>query len=154
MIQRIQSIYLFLVFVFALLSLTFPLANVFAANEYFSINLISFKHLGPELFSGAGYFKYGLAAILAIIMILTFITIFRYKKRMLQIKFGRLNIALHVVFVALAALFLNKVSNTSGLDIKYGISIVFPLVSIVLIILANIAIRKDEKLVRAADRLR
>ncbi len=39
-------------------------------------------------------------------------------------------------------------------EVSYGPGIFFPIISLLFILLANRAIRKDENLVRAADRIR
>lgn len=44
--------------------------------------------------------------------------------------------------------------NVEGIHIVYGISSYIPIAQIILLILAQRAIRKDEKLVRSSERLR
>lgn len=154
MIQRIQTIYLFLVFIFALLSLTFPLASFMLEAQMTSIELFNFKQQEMSLFSNAPSFKMSLIALIAAIMILTITTTLKYKNRPLQMRLGRMNLLLHLVFVVIAFVFIDNAGKALETSIKYGPAIIFPLISMVLIFLANKAILKDEKLVKAADRLR
>lgn len=69
-------------------------------------------------------------------------------------RLGRMNLLLHLVFVVIAFVFIDNAGKALETSIKYGPAIIFPLISMVLIFLANKAILKDEKLVKAADRLR
>jgi len=136
MIQRIQTIYLLLSaavagglnFVFNLWTTTEKVL-VFAKD-----NLLYFG-----LFLGSA----GLSVI----------TIFMYKNRKSQFVMGRLNIILNFI---LLGLFVYQSLNLYG-ETKVsekGIGMFLPIVSIVLLVLANKAIKKDEDLVKSVDRLR
>jgi hypothetical protein len=86
--------------------------------------------------------------------VLAFITIFLFKNRKLQFVLNRLNILFHLI---LLGIFVYRMLNLSGGIEKIsekGIGVVFPLISIVLLVLANRAIKKDEDLVKSVDRLR
>lgn len=155
MIQRIQSIYLSLVFIFSLLFLFLPMGYLEIADITYKIKAwgLNSDNLPSETQTS---FLHGMSIIFltVIIMILTVLTIFRYKKRLQQIQFGKLNILLHVGLVVLAFFYLDTFQqNFSGI-FSYGAAVVMPLVSMILILLANRAIRKDDNLVRSADRLR
>ncbi len=77
---------------------------------------------------------------------------FNYRKRQLQIVLNRLNIILAFVLTGLFAW--KYLSFPEGSEPGFGLGGVMPLISVVLLVLANRAILKDEMLVRAADRLR
>jgi len=136
MIQRIQTIYLLLsaavggglIFVFNLWT-TIEKTLVFAKDDmlYFGLFL-------------------GSAA-------LSLISIFMYKNRKSQFVLGRLNIILNFI---LLGLFVYLSLNLSGetLVSEKGIGMLLPIISIVLLVLANKAIKKDEDLVKSVDRLR
>ncbi|WP_299254611.1 DUF4293 domain-containing protein [uncultured Lacinutrix sp.] len=136
MIQRIQSVYLLLtagisaglIFVFHLW-ITNEDVKIFAIDEllYFGLFL-------------------GSAA-------LSLLSIFMFKNRKLQFVLGRLNIILNVI---LLGFFVYQSLNVSGeaLVSEKGIGIFLPILSIVLLVLANKAIKKDEDLVKSVDRLR
>ena len=136
MIQRIQSLYLFgaaicsmgLIFVFHLWTNNSDIP-VFAKDEIVFLSL----------FLGSG--------------VLSLISIFSFKKRQLQFVLGRLNIILNFI---LLGVFLYQSLNLSGeADVsEKGIGILLPVLSIVLLVLANKAIKKDEDLVKSVDRLR
>ena len=85
---------------------------------------------------------------------LAFITIFLFKNRQLQFVLGRVNIILNLI---LLGLFVYRSLNLSG-EIseisEKGIGMLLPVFSIVFLVLANKAIKKDEDLVKSVDRLR
>jgi ABC-type polysaccharide transport system permease subunit len=81
------------------------------------------------------------------------LSISRFKQRKSQFMLGRLNILLNFF---LLGLFLYQSLNVSGETevSEKGIGIFLPIISIVLLALANKAIKKDEDLVKSVDRLR
>ena len=137
MIQRIQTIYLFAAFIFmGILSFVFPLMTdksgekqVFATDH--TVDLVLFL---------------GSAA-------LSLISIFLYKNRKLQFVLGRLNIILNLILLGLFVYHLLNLPGDGALS-KKGIGMFLPIFSIVFLVLANKAIKKDEDLVKSVDRLR
>ncbi len=136
MIQRIQTVYLFLAFIcMGVLPFVFPLWKDAAGKDfYFMMNL-------------------GYSALFGISMTLSLVSIFGYKKRQNQFVMNRLNIISNVI---LLGLFVYRSLNLSGETqvSEKGIGMFLPIVSIVLLVLANKAIKKDEDLVKSVDRLR
>ena len=84
---------------------------------------------------------------------LSLIAIFMYKNRKFQFVLGRLNIILNFF---LLGFFVYQSLNVSGETVvsEKGIGMFLPIISIVLLVLANKAIKKDEDLVKSVDRLR
>ncbi|MDG3580946.1 DUF4293 domain-containing protein [Galbibacter pacificus] len=85
--------------------------------------------------------------------ILAFITIFLFKNRKNQFVLNRLNMILNLFllgFFVYRSLVLSGEINIS----EKGIGMLLPVVSIVFLVLANRAIKKDEDLVKSVDRLR
>lgn len=84
---------------------------------------------------------------------LSLIAIFKYKNRQTQFVLGRLNIILNFI---LLGLFVYRSLNLSGETYvsEKGIGMLLPVFSIVFLVLANKAIKKDEDLVKSVDRLR
>ena len=136
MLQRIQTIYLLgaagvsagLTFVFNLW-ITEGGLNVFAKDDLL--------YLG--LFLGSA--------------VLSVISIFMYKNRKSQFMLGRLNIILNFILLGFFVYQSLNVSGETAVSEK-GIGMFLPIVSIVLLALANKAIKKDEDLVKSVDRLR
>lgn len=79
-------------------------------------------------------------------------SVFRYRSRQQQVVSGRINIIINFVLFGLI-LFLYFTLQKQGEVVLHLASFV-PILSVVLISLANRAILKDEALVRSADRLR
>ncbi len=101
-----------------------------------------------------GLFQAALVFLVFAIMVITIIATFKYKKRVLQIRLGRLNILLLLTLIVLSFVYIDFVKAQLLADIDYREGIFFPFVSIILIFLANRAIRRDEALVRSAGRIR
>lgn len=136
MIQRVQTLYLLisaaisggLIFVFHLWT-TENEASVFAKDNITYLLLF----LGSAL--------------------LSLISIFSYKKRQSQFVLGRLNIILNFILLGLFVYQLLIPPGESQISEK-GVGIFIPIFSIVFLVLANKAIKKDEDLVKSVDRLR
>lgn len=136
MLQRIQTVYLLIV---AILGGVLPFwLNLWTdadGNEIFAKDEI--------LFSSAFYGS----ALLAVI------TIVLFKNRKLQFVLNRVNMLLNLF---LLGFFVYRSLNLSG-EISVsekGIGMLIPVFSIVFLVLANRAIKKDEDLVKSVDRLR
>lgn len=155
MIQRIQTVYLFLVFLLALLFLFFPKGTLDMDGMVYII-----KSWGIALEEGVEKPDYshflGIVSLVMpfIIMILSTYTTFIYKNRLLQIKLGKINIFLHVILVVSTFFYLDVIKKSFSGEFTYGVAVVFPLLAMIFLLLANRAIRKDEELIRSADRLR
>ena len=136
MIQRLQTLYLFLaavisgglIFVFYLW-INNEGAKVFALDNYTYLGMF----LGSSL--------------------LSLISIFRFKNRQSQFVLGRLNIILN--FVLLGVIVYQSLNLSGEINVsEKGIGMLLPVFSIVCLALANKAIKKDEDLVKSVDRLR
>ena len=137
MIQRIQTIYLLLAFVVTgVLPFFIPLWTMSDGKDYFFMqNQVYVVALGLST-------------------TLSLLSIVSYKKRQNQFVIGRLNIILNLI---LLGLFVYRSLNVSGENLavsEKGIGMFLPIVAIVLLVLANKAIKKDEDLVKSVDRLR
>ncbi|SHJ03090.1 DUF4293 domain-containing protein [Algibacter luteus] len=85
--------------------------------------------------------------------ILSIVAIFMYKNRKSQFVMGRLNIILNFILLGFFVYQSLNISGETAVSEK-GIGMLLPIVSIVLLALANKAIKKDEDLVKSVDRLR
>ena len=140
MLQRIQTIYLFIAFIATgVLPFVFPLWTTQNGEHYYFIKNLAYVAL------------FGFSTTLSVISILTF------KKRKKQFVMGRLNIILNLILLGLfiyQSLNLSGEKDTALVFSEKGIGMVLPIVSIVFLSLANKAIKKDEDLVKSVDRLR
>lgn len=137
MIQRIQTIYLILAFVVTgILPFLFPLWTMNDGKEYFFMQNQFYVIL------------LGLSTTLSVFSIIS------YKKRQNQFVVGRLNIILNLILLGLFVYRSLNISGETVLVSEKGIGMFLPVVAIVLLVLANKAIKKDEDLVKSVDRLR
>ncbi len=85
--------------------------------------------------------------------VLSFYSILNFKKRQHQFVLNRLNMIFNFI---LLGFFVYRSLNLSGETMvsEKGIGMFLPAISIVLLVLANKAIKKDEELVKSVDRLR
>ena len=137
MIQRIQTIYLIL---------TFLVTGV----------LLFFVPLWTTIDGKAFYFMQDqvYTILLGLSTMLTVISIISYKKRQNQFVMGRLNIILNLILLGLFVYRSLNLSGEAATVSEKGIGMFLPIVAIVLLVLANKAIKKDEDLVKSVDRLR
>tara|TARA_R110000868_G_scaffold68390_1_gene202210 strand:- start:173 stop:586 length:414 start_codon:yes stop_codon:yes gene_type:complete len=137
MIQRIQTIYLILAFVVTgILPFLFPLWTMNDGKEYFFMQ--------NQIY----------VIILGLSTTLTVLSIVSYKKRQNQFVVGRLNMILNLILLGLFVYRSLNVSGETALVSEKGIGMFLPIIAIVLLVLANKAIKKDEDLVKSVDRLR
>ncbi len=85
--------------------------------------------------------------------VVSIFAIFLFRNRKLQTVVNRLNILMNLI---LLGVFVYRALTMSGATAvaEKGIGMFIPILSIVLLVLANRAIRKDEQLVKSVDRLR
>ncbi|TFG78899.1 MAG: DUF4293 family protein [Flavobacteriales bacterium] len=136
MIQRIQTIYMLLTAVVSgLLPFWVNLWSEADGTEIYARNEI----LVSVLF-------YGVA-------ILALVAIVQYKNRKNQFVLNRLNMILSLFLLGFFVYRSLNISGETSVSEK-GIGMLIPLFSIVFLVLANRAIKKDEDLVKSVDRLR
>ena len=137
MLQRIQTVYLILAFVTAgVLPFFIPLWTMADGEAFLFIQNQVYVAL------------FGLSTTLTVLSIVSF------KKRQNQFVMGRLNIILNLILLGLFVYRSLNVSGETAAVSEKGIGMFLPIVAIVLLVLANKAIKKDEDLVKSVDRLR
>ena len=137
MIQRIQTVYLLLAFVVTgVLPFFIPLWTMADGKDFFFMQ------------NQAYVVFLGLSTTLSLLGILS------YKKRQNQFVIGRLNIILNLILLGLFIYHSLNLSGGTAAVSEKGIGMFLPIVAIVLLVLANKAIKKDEDLVKSVDRLR
>ena len=151
MIQRIQSLYLLVSAILGMVCLSMPLGQFRTEDNELFANL--YNLWVKDLENGSHSFApWALFALLLIITSLTFLDIFLYKHRALQMRVLTLCMTLlvgyYAYFVFFAYMFKGDGSFTPS------VTAALPFVCIVLDYLAFRGILKDEMLVRSLDRLR
>jgi len=156
MLQRIQTLYLLVVVVTSIVMFFVPLVSFLSDLLYLKLYVYEFKNLTPDSevqFSFTTVLP--LALINAGVLILSLVTIFRYKNRISQVKFVRFNLLLSMLLiVGIFVLYPNIVLRTSEAVSEFEIGAYIPIINLLFLFLANRNILKDEKLVRSVDRLR
>jgi hypothetical protein len=95
-----------------------------------------------------------LSIILALVPVISLITVFLYKNRKLQIKFTIGLITLIIAKILTVFYYSNHVINEFNAELVPGINLVYPFLSLIFAFLALRGIKKDDNLIRSYDRLR
>jgi len=152
MIQRIQSLYMLVAFALGVACLSLPLGYFCTAEGERVSDLFNLWMRSVE--DGAiSFTPWALFAILLTTTTLTFIDIFLFTRRALQMRILVVCILLLVGYYVYLG-FCIYIAHANGYDFTPRVSAAFPFVGIVLDYLAFRAILKDELLVRSLDRLR
>ena len=153
MIQRIQSLYLLVVFILISLTSFMPLALLVGANgkvfPFFSRGILGHEP-GAEMI----YNSWPLAVLLVLIALIALVSLFLYKKRILQIRFTVINILLMIGSLGLIYYNVNSQVEALNATVQYQIADIFPVIGAILSYLAIRSIGKDEALIRSIDRIR
>ncbi|WBL21507.1 DUF4293 domain-containing protein [Zunongwangia sp. HRR-M8] len=136
MLQRIQTVYLLIAAIV-------------------SLGLIFLFALWQDAEGGAIYAQDQLTVFIMFIAsgLLSLVSIFMFKNRKLQFVLGRINILLNFFLLGVFVYWSLSLPGEMNISEK-GIGMFLPIISIVFLVLANKAIKKDEDLVKSVDRLR
>jgi hypothetical protein len=155
MIQRIQSLYILLTIILLFMWYFMPLASIVDIEYTYNFSLYGIKDIANDYWF---FHTIWISVLATLTMVVAMLSLFMYKNRKLQIKLSQLLLLLNTCLVSLAFLMIDKSKAAFGrADVTtadYKIAMVFPLIAVVFIFLAIKAIKKDEELVRSADRLR
>lgn len=150
MLQRVQSLFLVLA---AAVMLVASIAPLVIFN--FNADIVRFEAMGIYLNDQLTDSTWGLFFIGMGSSILALITLFIYKRRILQIRLSIFNIALMVGFYLYSAFIVYKLYVTENLIYnRVGIGIIMPIIAIILTIIAIRKIGADEALIQSLNRLR
>jgi len=157
MIQRIQSLFLAVAAIAAGLMFFFPIA------DFYSETLGNYKLLATGLIcmdpdprvTPSFWFSIPLLALVSASILLSVVTIFLYKNRAQQLRLLAFNILITIVLIIVVLMFyMSSVQKITGIAPVYQFGAFCPLINLLFLILANRFIRRDENLVKSADRLR
>ena len=155
MIQRAQSIYLFLVVVLMSFFLLFPIADLFTENN---TTLKLFSHGLKKITNGESQKLMSTLALMilaVVIAIINFYNIFLFNKRTAQMRLCVYNILLMIGLIVLSFYYFRVVNNAYKIANHHiKIAAILPVFCIVLNIMAFSGIRRDELLVKTYERLR
>ena len=152
MIQRIQSVFLFISLCFVIPLFFAPVAELgYETGEILSFNLTGF-YLTEAGTTTVVSNQYSLLLFGILICALNLITIFLYRRRVLQLRLCVYNILLLIGLTGVVLFTLYSLQNVRS--VSFSMPAVFPVVSIILHYLAFRSIRKDELMVQDSNRLR
>ena len=155
MIQRIQSVYLFLTTLLSLLFLNGSIINfIDKSGTVFKIAYNGiFKEAGGKSLEMVEKLI-PLTVVILVIPVISFITIFLYKNRKIQLKLTLIAIASIIGFILLSGFYSMKVIAGFGAEIVPGFKMGIPVLMLFFAFLAYRGIKKDDQLVKSYDRLR
>lgn len=155
MIQRIQTLWLFLAAIATLLAAFSPLVSY--ANDLYImwIDVWGYEDGGDG--GSTGLPAWGLLSYTALCVIVSLVAIFLYANRKRQLRWVKAGVGCNLLwYVACAAHVYYAVQMTAASHVgcTLHVGLAFPVLAIVFLLLAHKAIKHDEALVRAADRIR
>jgi|694.fasta_scaffold04358_22 hypothetical protein len=164
MIQRLQTLFFIGVIVSqaTLFFINLGSINSFEASYNFSLSGFQRLESAGELALPGSNSIWGVV-LNSVICVFTAYIIFQFKNRNLQTKLAGFNMVLLCGFIALVffqfedmrtVVFERHSEQADKLSVMYGLGMILPLLSLIMNGLAIRGIRKDEALVRSADRIR
>lgn len=157
MIQRIQSVYLFLASLVLILTFFFPIAEFIGIKDSLILYIFKVESLVPG--SENIYdlmFVMPLLAIVSLVILFSLATIFMYKNRHGQLKVIRFLMLLIAAMIGVVFLYYYDILEVASGAVPNFVQVgaFAPLLSLVFLFLAYKGVMKDDKLIRSADRLR
>ena len=154
MIQRIQTLYLLIITVLMSVTLFSRLAWFGGDGGEFGLYAFALKSADGEVLHPAFY----LGILLTLSAVLPLVTIFLYRRRMLQIRLCVVELVFLVGSAVMEGIYYYlgcRVASELPFHTQgVGVSIALPVVSLLFAWLAARAIFRDELLVRSVDRIR
>ena len=158
MIQRIQSVFLLVAAIVTVILLFIPIGDIYTAEAQYTFTCFN-VHL-PQPDGSVVMSTLYIALTLIVSACISIYAIFKYKDRMKQTRVVSLNMLVFLIAVMMMIwLFPDFIFQRKGLmqegDVfRFNYWIMIFVIPPVCMFLANTFIRKDERLVRSADRLR
>ena len=162
MIQRRQTIFMLLSAIISALLFFMPLISFNANGEVMRFTIFGIENPIDTLTLSQSY-TWPLIVLTILMTLAPLVTIFLYKKRELQVRLCHLNMLVNIIFIGLVFIYYESdvmsvifavENDIYSLDVAYFIGMAFPLVNLVLEILAIRGIKKDIELLKSIDRLR
>ena len=155
MIQRVQSVYLFLTTVISVLFMT---GNILKYTDRSGqvINITAIGLLRVSDGSPSAYAGRFIPLLLLTVMIagVSLLTIFLYKNRSLQLKLTISLLILAMLVMILTGMYSVQLIGIPGTEISLGIKMILPVLMLIFLYLAYRGIKKDDDIIKSYDRLR
>lgn len=150
MIQRIQTLYLLAVVALGIALIWLPVVQLVTPEDAAELQVYELSALGGAPIQGV----WGLLVTTILIPLLALIDIFLYRKRILQARLNIFTVMLCLAYYGVLAIYIWLAKMSLGVEWHILPYASFPLVCLILTLMATRRILKDEALVRAADRIR
>ena len=156
MIQRIQSVFLLVAAIVTIILLFIPIGDIYTAEAQYTFTCFNVHLPNGQVVMSTIY----IALILILSACISIYAIFKYKDRMKQTRIVSINMLVFLIAIMLMIwvfpdfLFQRKGLMQEGDIFRFNYWIMIFVLPPVCMFLANRFIRKDEQLVRSADRLR
>jgi len=157
MIQRIQTLFILGVFAAFIACFFLPFWNYNSSSPayVYQVSLLSVSFIsGLNQNIVVGTFP--IIVLVSVTAILSMVSLFYYKRRELQIRINNYNIFITLIFVGTIFLWIPYMmpGKAAFSDLRMEVGTYSTFDRYVFLFLANVFIKKDEKLVKSADRLR
>lgn len=149
MIQRIQTLYLLAVVALGIALIWLPVVQL-VSPEGTELQVYELCALGGAPLQGL----WGLLLTTLLIPVLALVDIFLYNKRLVQARLNIFTVLLCLGYYGVLAIYIYLAKMALGVEWHILPWASFPLVCMILTLMATRRILKDEALVRAADRIR
>ncbi len=151
MIQRLQSVYLFLAAALVATCMFMPLVTIITPEEPLTISAVGVYNPGDD--AKPPFDVWPLTIVTALAALLAFIDIFLFRNRPLQMKVCYFITFLLIAFYVIVGIYVYYLA-VNGESLQWQAALSMPVAALVLNFIAYRRIRADERLVRSADRLR
>jgi len=157
MIQRIQTVLFMIAVVCFSVACFVPIGTMTTHDTYYVVTSWTLKENIPN--GAVVYPTYFIGLSQIILAVISFIAIFLYKNRPAQSKFCIAAIVINFVLILLMLyvypeIVFSKLRQVAGAELQYSLWALLSILPLACFYFANKFIIKDEKKVRAADRLR
>jgi hypothetical protein len=153
MIQRIQTLYLFIALILMDIVMIFPMAIIVFGQEEALFYIAGLKPVPPAINSPAGALP--LTILLFTNLLLIVAAILLYKRLKLQMRITIVNTALLLLTELVIVVYLFRFISLPGAGTHtFSLPIVFPLISAILLYLAYRGMKHDKELLDSLNRIR
>jgi len=155
MIQRIQSLYLFVALIASSLLIFMPFARFFTGgNTVYEFSMIGMKLVTADETTMV-MMPVFMLSVLIILVVLILASLLMFKNRIKQMRTVALAFLLNAILIGLIFYFSDKFATEYGSTANYkNIGTLLPVLTLLMLLLANKAIKSDEIKMRKSKRIR
>ncbi len=158
MIQRIQTVFLLMAVIMVSVNHLLPLFTIhYQVGDFrllIDFYIMTVKSSVQEMDSGLQLQWVFTSVVHFIFVIGSIFQIFLFKNRKTQLKVGRAMVLMGSIYTIIALIMMLNFKTTLSADVRNFYGMIFPVLGVLFVYLANKYIQKDEDLVRSVDRIR